>query len=129
MLFGQLTIEHWSVAQKAMPLYSAGPELYAAMRAIVEAEGFKSFGNYFGEDFRILTWDGIQATTGLSFRSGLDKARHILTMELWIQGLLERGECEHWKVGVDRNPADMSTQPVPQCVLVEHLQRSGCHPV
>lgn len=44
-----------------------------------------------------------QAIAGLSFASGFGKARHIKRAELWIQDLLERGECELRETGGEQS--------------------------
>lgn len=81
LFVGQCTTAHWPVTRKAMALSSAEAEVYASTRATCEAEGLKSLDQDVGEDLRIVAWVDGQATIGLSFSSGLGKARHKETAE------------------------------------------------
>lgn len=113
------TIKHWSFAQEAIALSSAEAALSAATQAISEAKGVKYFGQRFGENLRIAAWVDVDATFGLSCTSGVGKAHHIETIELWMQAFQERGESELRKVNGGHQPADMFTKPMPW----------GCHDV
>lgn len=68
-----------------------------------------------------------RATIDLNFKSGLGGARHIETVELWIQYCSECGECEHRKIGGDSKPADVLTKPMFRGILMRHVGRLGCH--
>lgn len=78
MCIGYCMVKHWSSTQKASALSSAEAELYAATRALTEANP------------RVKALVDAQTTIGLSRRSGLGKARHAATAELWIQDLWSR---------------------------------------
>lgn len=89
----------------------------------------KSFGVDFGEVLGIRAFADAQATVDLSHRTGLSKARHIETLELWIQDALGMRAFELCKPGGGRNPADAFTKPVPHETMERHLAAVGYHAV
>lgn len=91
--------------------------------------GFEFAWKNSGKDLGVVVWVDAQATIGLSFRSGLGRARHIEPGVLWIQVFLGRGECEIRKVSGDNKSVDMLTKPRFRDTLYRHLDRWRCRPV
>lgn len=74
-----------------------------------------------------MAWVDAKATIGLSCCRGLGKARHIQTVEVWIQCFSERGECELRKFGGESNPSDMLPKLGYHDALTRQCKRLGCH--
>lgn len=90
---------------------------------------FKSFGQDFGQDPRIHAVADAHATTGLSHRVHLGKARKIETVEPWTQDKLERQEFELHKIDGEQDPSDALTKPVQQEALQRRFGAWGCQVV
>ena len=69
----------------------------------------------------------MDATVGISLgsRRGLDRAKHIDTIFLWVQEYVTKGKIKIGKKHTSEMLADFLTKPVPENIILNALNEMG----
>lgn len=102
-------------------LSSAEAELYASTRTGAEALGMKSLFSDFGEAREIEMYIDSSSAMALNLRSGLGRAKHIATQDLWMQDTVKQKLVQLKKIIGSHNPADLYTKPLNAETIDRHM--------
>ena len=122
-MLGRHAPKGWSKTQALIALSSGESELYAALKASVEALGMVALMKDFGYELKGEVWGDASAALGLINRRGLGKTRHIQTGLLWIQQAAVDQRLRYGKVLGKENPADLYTKFLDIATISTHIRK------
>ena len=123
VMLGTHALKAWSKTQALMALSSGESELYAALKASVEALGMVALMKDFGYELKGEVWGDASAALGIINRKGLGKTRHIQTGVLWIQQAAADQRLRYGKVPGKENPADLYTTFLDAATISTHIRK------
>ena len=123
IMWGNHFIKSWAKGQAIVALSSAEAELYAIVKATVEALGVKSALEDWNVSIPVEVLADASAALAIVERRGLGKIRHLDTRHLWIQYACARRDVKYRKVAGTVNPADLMTKTLSSEIALSHCQR------
>ena len=121
-MLGKHCIKVWSKTQALIAKSSAEAELYATVKAAVEALGIGTLLGELGQEMQMRVHIDSTAAKSICEREGLDKMRHVEVAVLWIQEQEARRQLPLHKILGTLNPADLMTKNLCRAELDKYLQ-------
>ena len=109
LLHGQHLVHHWSSTQATVALSSAEAELNAVVKGVAEGLFLK---HLLLECSRVCSgriFTDSSAANGIVHREGCGKVKHLECRQLWVQGIVGKGQVTCLKVPRADNPSDAMT--------------------
>ena len=125
LLHGKHLAHHWSSTQATVALSSAEAELNVIVKGIAESICAKSMLEECSRrcDSRVFT--DSSAANGIVHREGCGKVKHLECRQLWVQGIVGKGQVTCLKVPRADNPSDAMTHYFSYVDGVSHFNRIG----
>ena len=124
MIDGHL-IKAFSSTQAVIALSSGEAELYAMVKTASQGTGAAAMAADFGEELELELYSDSRAATGIAYRQGLRKVRHIQVQQHWIQQKVLKKQIKLQKVLGTENIADVMTKHVPEDLMKIMLDKMG----
>jgi len=114
MMAGKVCLRHYARGQGIIALSSGEAEYYALVSAIAAALGDVALAADWGVKFELQAW--MDATAGISIgsRRDLGRVKHIDTIFLWCQEVVNNGRAKVGKKDATEMLADILTKAVPE---------------
>ena len=125
ILLGRSTIHTYSKGQAVIALSSGEAEYYGLVSGVSQAMGMVSMALDWGIRLRAHVWMDATAGIAIGSRRGLGKVKHIDTVFLWVQEMVNSGRVTVGKKDTKEMLADMLTKPVPAPVMEYLLKGMG----
>jgi len=125
LLHGKHLVHHWSSTQATVALSSAEAELNAIVKGVAEGIVLK---NLLAECSRVCVsriFTDSSAANGIVHREGCGKVKHLECRQLWVQGIVGKGQVTCLKVPRADNPSDAMTHYFSYVDGVSHFNRIG----
>ena len=105
-MIGDHCIKAWAKTQAIVAKSSAEAEMYATLKAAVEALGMQTLLGELGRESKVRIYIDSTAAKSIVESEGLDKVRHIDVGILWLQEQEARRQLPLTKILGTSNPAD-----------------------
>jgi len=125
LLHGEHLVHHWSSTQATVALSSAEAELNAVVKGVAEGLFLK---NMLSECSRVCVsriFTDSSAANGIVHREGCGKVKHLERRQLWVQGIVGKGQVTCLKVPRADNPSDAMTHYFSYVDGASHFNRIG----
>ena len=111
--------------QAVIALSNDEAEYYGLVTASSEGLGLQSMAKDFGIAMMVHVWMDATAGQAIGSRRGLGKVKHIDTVFLWCQDLINRRAITVGKKHTSENLADVLTKPVDSFTLNKFIREMG----
>ena len=125
VLMGKCTIHTYSKGQAVIALSSGEAEYYGLVSGISQVLGMVSMARDWGMSLKAHAWMDATAGIAIGSRRGLGKVKHIDTVFLWAQEVVNSGRVTVGKKDTKEMLADMLTKPVPGVTMEACLAGMG----
>ena len=125
LLHGQHLVHHWSSTQATVALSSAEAELNAVVKGVAEGLFLK---HLLLECSRVCSgriFTDSSAANVIVHREGCGKVKHLECRQLWVQGIVGKGQVTCLKVPRADNPSDAMTHYFSYVDGASHFNRIG----
>ena len=122
---GRSVIHTYSKGQAVIALSSGEAEYYGLVSGISQTLGAVALGRDWGLGLRAHVWMDATAGIAIGSRRGLGKVKHIDTVFLWAQEVVNSKRVSVGKKDTTEMLADCLTKPVPWPTLERLLRAMG----
>ena len=126
-MLGKCSIHTYSKGQAVIALSSGEAEYYGLVSGISQALGVVSLAKDWGMHLKAHVWMDATAGIAIGSRRGLGKVKHIDTVFLWAQEVINSGRASVGKKDTREMLADMLTKPVSGPTMRLLLEGMGYH--
>ena len=124
---GKCSIHTYSKGQAVIALSSGEAEYYGLVSGISQVLGAVSLAKDWGMNLKGHVWMDATAGIAIGSRRGLGKVKHIDTVFLWAQEVINSGRASVGKKDTREMLADMLTKPVSGPTMRLLLEGMGYH--
>ena len=126
-MLGRCSIHTYSKGQAVIALSSGEAEYYGLVSGISQVLGAVSLAKDWGMSLKAHVWMDATAGIAIGSRRGLGKVKHIDTVFLWAQEVINSGRASVGKKDTREMLADMLTKPVSGPTMRLLLEGMGYH--
>ena len=122
---GEACVRSLCRGQAVIALSSGEAEYYGLVTGTSEGLGEQSWAADWGIKIPLHVWMDATAGVAIGSRRGLGKVKHIDTIFLWVQDIMNRRRATIGKKHTSENFADILTKAVDGTLLARMLQQIG----
>jgi len=125
LLYDKHLVHHWSSTQATVALSSAESELNAVVKGIAESTCAQNMLLECPRKCSSRIFTDSSAANGIVHREGCGKVKHLECRQLWVQGIVGKGQVTCLKVPRADNPSDAMTHYYSFVDGSSHFNRIG----